>query len=236
MASTTGATTADLSSHTSSDPTGLKEAEPVDGGGGVKVYTRTGDGGSSCLFNMERRDKDDAVFEALGDVDELNSWLGVARTFAGERSAGCQPPSASDEGSDASLELIARLEEVQSRLLDVGSAVATPLDASSDWKKARTAFEEGHVDALEAWIDAYDATLPPLKTFILPGGGRTASALHVARTVCRRAERRVVPLVRDELCPPVVGRYMNRLSDFLYTAARHAAMREGHPEAAYKKA
>jgi len=190
-----------------------------------KVYTKTGDGGSSCLFNMERRSKDDVVFEALGDSDELNVAVGVAREFAQEMSEGALDPT-----------LIERLTEIQSRLLDVGSAVATPLDKSSAGKLKRVDFADAHVDLLEAWIDEYDAALPPLKVFILPSGGRTAVFLHLARTVCRRAERRVVPLVRGGDCPAVIQRYLNRLSDFLFTAARYASMREGRVEAPYKKA
>ena len=194
-----------------------------------KVYTRTGDEGTSCLFNMERRDKDDAVFEALGDVDELGVAVGIANVFALE----CDDPACAP---DLAL-LSERLVEIQSRLLDVGSAVATPLDASSDWKKTRVAFDDDHVDRLEAWIDEYDVRLPPLKNFILPGGGRVSVHLHQARTTARRAERRVVvPMVRGGDVAPVIGRYLNRLSDFLYTAARYAAAVSGHAETSYRKA
>ena len=195
------------------------------GSGKFKLYTKTGDLGSSCLFNMERRDKDDDVFEALGDVDELGVCVGIARTFAEEH--------VTPDG-----EMLARLLEIQSRLLDVGSAVATPLQSSStaEWKARRVEFAEEHITRLEGWIDEYDESLPPLTTFILPSGGKTAVHLHQARTVCRRAERRVVPLVRDGDCDQAVGRYLNRLSDFLYAAARYAAHREGHEELPYKKA
>ena len=224
-----------------------------------KVYTRTGDGGSSCLFNMERRDKDDAVFEALGEVDEVGVAVGIARTFVEEawrgdgdhgglgasastgddaREASGDAPSAADGLSRrAAFEPLAdRLAEIQSRLMDVGSAVATPLDKSSDAKKARVAFAEAHVDVVEAWIDEYDARLPALARFILPGGGRAAAFLHQARTATRRAERRVVPLCRNGDCDAVIGRYLNRLSDFLYTAARFAALAAGAPEVTYCKA
>ena len=226
---------------TSSVPTGEEAgaATATTAAPSFKVYTKTGDNGSSCLFNMERRDKDDAVFEALGDVDELNVAVGVARTFAEEGEAVVEDNGAkktsSVSPSSSDPELLSRLQQIQSRLLDVGSAVATPLDKSSDWKKRRTEFDECHVDALEAWIDEYDQHLPPLKSFILPSGGKTAVHMHAARTVCRRAERRVVPMVRAGDCPPVIGKYLNRLSDFLYTAARYAAMREGREEMPYKK-
>ena len=145
--------------------------------GKFKLYTKTGDLGSSCLFNMERRDKDDEVFEALGDVDELGVCVGIARTFATE--------AAEPDG-----EMLTRLLEIQSRLLDVGSAVATPLQSSStaDWKVKRVEFAEENITRLEGWIDEYDEELPPLTTFILPSGGKTSVHLHQARTVCRRAE------------------------------------------------
>ena len=171
-----------------------------------KVYTRTGDGGSSCLFNMERRDKDDAVFEALGEVDEVGVAVGIARTFVeeawrgdggfgesnlGESSLGETPSALDGLSLRAAFEpLEARLAEIQSRLMDVGSAVATPLDKSSEKKKSRVRFADAHVDVVEAWIDEYDVYLPPLANFILPGGGRAAAFLHQARTAARRAERR----------------------------------------------
>ena len=218
-------------------PADAGDADASVGGGSstssFKVYTRTGDGGTSCLFNMERRDKDDVAFEALGDVDELGVAVGLAEANALAEVA--RNPTAV---ARADLERLSkRLREIQSRLLDVGSAVATPLagDASSEWKKSRAAFSDSHVDALESWIDEYDESLPPLKTFILPGGGIVAAHLHHARVVARRAERRCVPMVRAEDCPPEVTKYLNRLSDFLYTAARFAAMRTGEEETPYRK-
>ena len=222
-----------------------------------KVYTRTGDGGSSCLFNMERRDKDDTVFEALGEVDEVGVAVGIARTFVeeawrgdggfgarsgpsdanGEANLGETPSALDGLSLRAAFEpLEQRLAEIQSRLMDVGSAVATPLDKSSEKQKSRVRFADKHVDVVEAWIDEYDAHLPPLANFILPGGGRAAAFLHQARTAARRAERRVVPLVRDGDCDAVVTKYLNRLSDFLYTAARFAAAAFGATETTYCKA
>jgi ATP:cob(I)alamin adenosyltransferase len=117
-----------------------------------------------------------------------------------------------------------QLAEVQSRLLDVGSAVATPPGApgASDVKVARTRFGGAAVARIEAAVDALDAALPPLRAFILPSGGRAAAALHAARAVCRRAERAVVPLVRCGDVEPDVGAYLNRLSDYLFAAARTA--------------
>uniref|UniRef100_A0A061RUF7 Corrinoid adenosyltransferase MMAB n=1 Tax=Tetraselmis sp. GSL018 TaxID=582737 RepID=A0A061RUF7_9CHLO len=185
-----------------------------------KVYTKTGDQGEASLYNGERRTKNDVVFEALGDTDELNSIIGVAREYCLE--AGNALPS--------------QLETIQSSLLDIGSAIATPLDSSPDRKKNRVQFEESQVDKLESWIDEMDEQLDQLTTFILPSGGKAASHLHHARTVCRRAERSVVPLVAEQKTDAVVGRYLNRLSDYLFTAARFAAKKGGFPETTYKKA
>ena len=183
-----------------------------------KIYTKTGDKGSSSLFNGERRRKDDKVFVALGDSDELNALLGVA-------CAHCEVDG--ESGNARSAALVPHLNVVQSRLLDMGSAIATPLTQSSEKRLQRTAFDSGG-DALqlEQWIDAFDAELPPLRNFILPGGGLPAASLHVARAVCRRAERSVVPLVLDGDCDVSAQIYLNRLSDYLFTAARYVATHE----------
>lgn len=193
---------------------------------GFKIYTRTGDGGSSSLFNGERRSKNDLVFAALGDSDELNAAIGLAR-------AHCETSPA---GSSV-LQLLPQLDTVQSRLLDVGSAVATPASSSSEKQLERVRFgDDGEsVLALEEWMDELDKELPPLRNFILPSGGPAAAALHLARAVCRRTERSVTPLVVAEECEPAVGIYLNRLSDYLFVAARFAAKQSGATETAYKK-
>ena len=187
-----------------------------------RIYTRTGDEGSTSLFNGQRRRKDDLVFTALGDSDELNAALGLA-------SAHCEAG-----GSTRGLALIPQIGVVQSRLLDLGSAVATPRTQSSTKRLERTSFDDagGSAAQLEEWIDAMDAELPPLRNFILPGGGLAAASLHVARAVCRRAERSVVPLVLDGECEDAVAIYLNRLSDYLFVASRYAA--DG--ETVYQKA
>eukprot|EP00741_Cyanophora_paradoxa_P000363 tig00000403_g354.t1 len=184
-----------------------------------KIYTRTGDKGSSSLYTGERREKDDLVFEALGAVDELNSAIGVAHEFCEEAANGIHK----------------KLEQLQSALLDVGSAVATPKSSAAEHKLARVQFDEGWIGQLEAWIDEADAQLPPLRNFILPSGGKSSAFLHVARTGCRRAERQVVPLVRAGEVDDVVLRFLNRLSDYLFTAARLAALKEGKTEVVYQK-
>ena len=182
------------------------------------LYTRTGDKGTSSLYNLERRSKDDPVFAALGDTDELNSAIGIAREYCNEES-----------------NLQERLAIIQSRLLDIGSAVATPPTKSKDNKLERVKFDSGHVKLLESWIDQMDADVPPLRNFILPSGGLCATHLHLARSVCRRAERHCVALTSTDEVQDSVTKYMNRLSDFLFAAARYAAMKEGREEVSYKK-
>eukprot|EP00877_Chromochloris_zofingiensis_P006750 jgi/Chrzof1/2328/Cz11g11050.t1 len=182
-----------------------------------RIYTKTGDKGTSGLYNGQRLPKDDVTFQALGDVDELNSVVGVAREFCVDD------------------QLQQQLEVIQSRLLDVGSAIATPVDKSPEYKLQRVAFDVQATSKLESWIDEMDEVLPPLRNFILPSGGKAASFLHMARSVCRRAERSVVPLVRDEVVDAQVAIYLNRLSDYLFTAARLAAQKEGKQEVIYKK-
>jgi len=178
------------------------------------LYTKTGDKGSSSLYNGERRIKADAVFDALGHQDELNCVLGIAREHC----------VASKNGLDAYLIV------VQSRLFDLGAAVATPISSSSEDKKRYTSFDPSLTEQIEQWIDALDATVPPLSNFVIPSGGLSCTHLNLARAVCRRAERAVVPLVQAQQVDAEVGRYLNRLSDFLFAASRAAAHREKQAE------
>ncbi|KXS17977.1 hypothetical protein M427DRAFT_133117 [Gonapodya prolifera JEL478] len=188
-----------------------------------KVYTRTGDKGSSSLYTGERRPKDDAIFEALGTVDEISSSLGLAMEYCEETSNG----------------LTSKLERIQCLLQDVNSNIATPRksDKTTSDRLAKTTFDPDGllVVELEQWIDQLDSSLPPLKNFILPSGGKAAGVLHIARTIARRAERRVVPLVEEEMADRSTQKYLNRLSDFLFIAARFAAHHEGKPEKIYRK-
>jgi cob(I)alamin adenosyltransferase len=172
----------------------------------MKIYTKTGDGGDTALFGGGRVGKEDERVEAYGQVDELNAVLGVARA----------------EGLGAMDALAA---ELQSQLFTVGSILATP--AGSKAARHLPVMRPEWVTAMEQAIDAFDAELKPLTTFILPGGTKAAAALHVARTVCRRTERRVVPLLRADKIGPELVVYLNRLSDLLFTMARVANQRGG---------
>ncbi|KAI8852506.1 Adenosylcobalamin biosynthesis, ATP:cob(I)alamin adenosyltransferase-like protein [Chytridium lagenaria] len=185
-----------------------------------KIYTRTGDKGTSALFTGERRTKDDDVFEALGTTDELSSALGLAREY-------CE---------DAGNGLTLKIEKVQCLLQDIGSNVATPRTTASENRLSKTHFDVDGLLAkeLENWIDELDQELPKLVNFIIPSGGKASSALHVARSICRRAERRITPIVRDGGADASAAVYVNRLSDFLFTAARYAAMKEGKTEVIYR--
>ena len=120
---------------------------------------------------------------------------------------------------------------------DLGSHIATPRNATQAFKIANTEFDtDGGLSAeLERWIDDMDEQLPPLKNFILPSGGKAASSLHISRSVCRRAERSIIPLVKQEMANESAGRYLNRLSDYLFTAARLAALKDGKKETIYRK-
>jgi cob(I)alamin adenosyltransferase len=179
----------------------------------LKIYTKTGDRGETGLFGGQRVPKDDARVEAYGDVDELNSVLGIV--VAQLHAAG--------EGA-----LAAALGAVQSDLFTVGANLATP--APEDGGRPSSfipGLREGRVEELEAWIDAAEGELEPLQSFVLPGGTAAASYLHLARTVCRRAERRVVSLSRQAHVGPEWITYLNRLSDLLFTLARLANRRAG---------
>ena len=189
---------------------------------GMKIYTRTGDQGTSQLYSGERRPKDDDVFMALGDTDELNAALGIVREYMANTSP-----------------LTSQIETIQSRLFDIGAAIATPRISStkvaSERKLNKTQFADENVTTLERWIDAMETELTPLKTFILPSGGVAATHLHLARAVCRRAERRISPLAINGSVESQVYKYMNRLSDYLFVAARFSAMKEGREETPWSK-
>ena len=187
----------------------------------MKIYTRTGDAGTTALYGGERVPKDARRVEAYGTVDEANALLGVARTQLG---------SLADSSSDYD----ALLARVQSALFDVGADLATP---ESRYRANIVPLTAADVTGLEEDIDRLEATLPPLHAFILPGGHPAAASLHLARTVVRRAERRTVELSHHEAVNPQVTAYLNRLSDLLFVLARavNVAARmqdhEWHPRA-----
>ncbi|XP_014723284.1 corrinoid adenosyltransferase MMAB isoform X2 [Equus asinus] len=184
-----------------------------------KIYTKTGDKGFSSTFTGERRPKDDQVFEAVGTTDELSSAIGFAMELIAEKGH----PFAEE------------LQKIQCSLQDIGSALATPRSSAREAHLRHTAFEAGPILELERWIDKYSSQLPPLTEFILPSGGKSSSVLHLCRAVCRRAERRVVPLVQMGETDANVAKFLNRLSDYLFTLARYVAMKEGNQEKIYKK-
>lgn len=175
----------------------------------MKIYTKTGDDGTTSLFSGGRVSKTHLRVEAYGTVDELNSILGVARAY--------QPSEKTDTW----------LAQIQRQLFNLGADLATPLDAKSDWV---VRMDANTVLWLENAIDEMTAQLPELKHFILPGGSAAAAQLHVARTVCRRAERLIVGLQTQEPIGDHVLNYLNRLSDFLFTLARWENMQAGIPE------
>ena len=175
----------------------------------MKIYTRTGDTGETSLFGGGRVRKDDPRLAAYGTVDELNSFIGAARSaWAG---------SAID----------AQLERIQSDLFDVGAQLAAP--GAERFRGA----DPGRAIELERSIDEMDRDLAPLTNFILPGGSAAAAQLHIARTVCRRAERLVVALGDTSLDATIV--YLNRLSDYLFVAARFANAKLGVADVAWRK-
>jgi cob(I)alamin adenosyltransferase len=169
----------------------------------TKIYTRTGDDGTTGLANGSRVAKDDPRIESMGDVDELNSVLGalLAETLPDE--------------------VRACLTDVQHDLFDLGGELSLP---------GHSVMSEAHVVRLEKLLDGFNAGLPALKDFILPGGSRAAALAHAARSTCRRAERRVIALSRREPPPRVASRYLNRLSDLLFVLARVLNRDAGVPD------
>jgi len=180
----------------------------------VRIYTKTGDAGDTGLFGGGRVPKDHPRVEAYGDVDELNAMLGLAR----------------------SIEMMPRIDEVlapvQRDLFSLGALLATPQPDKVKQQLEKARIDDQRIAQLERAIDEGEAELEPLQAFILPGGTPKSAALHVARTVCRRAERRVIALAHDPSVhvPPIVIVYLNRLSDLLFVLARVANRRAGAAE------
>ena len=181
----------------------------------MKIYTKTGDGGETGLFGGGRVPKDHRRVAAYGAVDELNAAIGLARAL--------EPAALED----------ALLQAIQRDLFAIGGQVASPEPARVAKALVKAALDEGRVAALEAAIDSAESALPPLEGFILPAGTPKAAALHVARTVCRRAERCVVTLSREASLTPVILPYLNRLSDLLFVLARRANAAAGRADVAW---
>jgi cob(I)alamin adenosyltransferase len=174
----------------------------------TRITTRTGDDGSTGLANGSRALKDDVRLEAIGAVDELNSAVGALLA------------------EDMSAAMRAILEPIQHDLLDMGGELSLP---------GHTLLDQGHVERLERELDALNSKLPALADFVLPGGTRAAAAAHLARTICRRAERRLVTLRRRDAVAPIVLNYLNRLSDLLFVAARALNQEAGEPEGVWEQ-
>lgn len=177
----------------------------------MKIYTRSGDEGETGFFGGGRAGKEHPRVSAYGDVDELSAFLGTAHALLGAHD-----------------DLRERIHGIQKLLFGLGGEIATPDEEAKP--KLRDLVADADVRELEESIDAMEEELPPLTGFILPGGSAGGAALHVARTVCRRAERAVVGLSRDRKVRPEVIRFLNRLSDWLFVAARWVNRRDGAPE------
>jgi cob(I)alamin adenosyltransferase len=180
----------------------------------VKIYTRKGDGGQTRLFTGEHVAKDEARLEALGCIDELVAFLGLAGSEVGHP------------------EICPRLIAIQSELYVILADIAS----SAEGRPVVTKLPDDAIDILESLIDAYDSKLPPLRDFVMPGETRGSASLHVARTVCRRAERRVVAVARNFPLGERIPAYLNRLSDLLFVMARLADCESGRADRTFKAA
>jgi cob(I)alamin adenosyltransferase len=176
----------------------------------VKIYTRTGDRGETALLGGTRVSKAAPRVAAYGEVDELNAWLGLVRAGADD-----------DQLKDM-------IEQIQRDLFAVGSRLSDPVGKVTN-RVEKTSVGATEVERLEGWIDLLETEVPPLRRFILAGGSLDGASLHVARTVCRRAERAIVGLGADQVEPDILE-YLNRLSDLLFVMARTANHRHGAPE------
>ena len=186
----------------------------------LKIYTRSGDRGETSLYTGERLSKSDPLIEAIGTVDECNSAIGMALCFF---------------TFDTPLnETKEQLTTIQHALFDLGAALATPRTRAAEKKLEATRFDEAGTHLLEKWIDAMEGHLPKLKSFILPGGHPAGASLHLARSICRRAERLVVPLNDLGDVSDAVMIYLNRLSDYLFVVSRFVNSHAKTPETSWE--
>ena len=190
----------------------------------MKIYTKTGDQGETGLFGGGRVSKDHIRIEAYGTVDELNAVLGMVRAQLGEKSVAAKVDPAVDHV----------LAKIQNDLFTIGAELAT---ANAEALAKITVIKSAGVELLERTIDSLQQGLEPLRQFVLPGGSSSSALLHLARTVCRRAERRVITLSaqREESVSPVVVVYLNRLSDLLFVMARAANSSLGVADVAWQQ-
>ena len=179
-----------------------------------KIYTRTGDAGETGLGDGSRIPKDSARVVAMGDIDELNSWLGLL----------IEELKVAD--ADHTVDIVNYLSYCQHRIFDLGGEVSIP---------GYSIINAAHVSAIESQLDALNANLAPLENFILPGGSRLIATIHMARAVCRRAERALVTLSHDAQINAEGLKFLNRLSDYLFVTARHYARVSGTPEVLWQK-
>lgn len=191
-----------------------------------KVYTKFGDKGDTMLASGDTVPKSSLRVCAYGEVDELNAVLGLVRLELSREATAAEHP----EWRTA---LDAELGRVQQELFNLGAELATPSAADGG---AKLKVEQRHIDALEEAIDRRNEDLPPLQSFILPGGGAVGSTAHMGRTVCRRAERAVVSLLHHESVRHEAQIYLNRLSDYLFVVARESAVRLGYAEVLWDQA
>lgn len=181
----------------------------------MKIYTKTGDKGDTALYGGTRVSKASARVDSYGNIDELNSFIGLAKS------------EITDE------KVLAQLKKIQFDLFTVGSESATPADKlilANGKSRLSLMISDREIEELEQWMDEYETDLEPLQYFILPGGGKSATALHVCRTVCRRAERGLVLLNETEEIRAELIKYLNRLSDYLFMLARYISKISGEQE------
>lgn len=181
----------------------------------MKIYTKTGDKGETALYGGTRVSKASARVDSYGTIDELNSFIGIAKSFI-------------EDG-----EVLQQLKKIQFDLFTVGSEAATPTDKlmlANGKSRLQLMISDEEINELENWMDAFEEKLEPLQFFILPGGGKAATFLHAARTICRRAERSLVFLNESEEVRAELIKYLNRLSDYLFVLARYISKINNEPE------